>query len=223
MVEAQRRLWFAGIGGAAAGLVAGYLLFGIDRKEPHPTASTSGPTTSASASPASGSAPQTPNTPPRVESPMPGSKPPNAPPSIDPTEMLIILQGRVSQLEKQVTQLGGAPLKAPPNIDDRFKERPLTAALLSALREVGAESRLTALDCTEYPCVAYFDGLTTAEVDALKKTSAASAYAHDRWITFSTVGPDGPYNAAAVFPRDDSTSTSELDNRLRNRVREVAP
>jgi hypothetical protein len=222
MVEAQRRLWFAGIGGTAAGLVAGYLLFGVDRTEPRRVANP-GPATSVSASPSSDIAPQAAHAPPRLDPPIPGSKPPGPPSSIDPTEMLIILQGRVSQLERQVTQLGGAPLKAPPNIDDRFKERTLTSALLSALREIGAASRLTALDCTEYPCVAYFDGLTKAEVDALKKTSAAGAYAQDRWITFSPVGPDGPYNAASVFPKDDPTPTDELGNRLRNRVREAAP
>jgi hypothetical protein len=222
MVRAYSRLWLAALAGIVIGLIGGYLLFGVRR-----AASTSPTSNPAQASPTSASpsanAPQPPHLPPRFEPPTPGEKPPTPPPSIDPTEMLVILQARVSQLERQVTQLGGAPLKAPSNIDDRFKERPLTSALLSALREIGAESRLTALDCTEYPCVAYFDGLTKAEVDALKKTSAAGAYAHDRWITFSPVGPDGPYNAASVFPKDDPTPTDELGNRLRNRVREAAP
>jgi hypothetical protein len=115
------------------------------------------------------------------------------------------------------------PLIPPEHLPDRFSQKAIIEALTSALKETASSAQLSSVDCTEYPCIAYFDSLTAKDLDALKHSTAYGAYAHDRFITFSRVGPDGPYDGVVAMPSNDTNARNDVSARVRFRMGQMLP
>jgi hypothetical protein len=139
------------------------------------------------------------------------------------------VEAKIARLEKELAdaewELGSFrhPLAPPKELADRFSQKAIIEALTAALKEVGSAAQLSSVDCTEYPCIAYFDGLTRKDLDALKQTGAYQAYAHDYFTTMSNTGPDGPYQALVAMPRDDPNPRNDVSARLRFRFGQMLP
>jgi hypothetical protein len=115
------------------------------------------------------------------------------------------------------------PLIPPEHLPDRFSQKAIIEALTTALKETSSSAQLSSVDCTEYPCIAYFDSLTVKDLDALKHSTAYGAYAHDRFITFSRVGPDGPYDGVVAMPSNDTNARNDVSARVRFRMGLMLP
>jgi hypothetical protein len=134
------------------------------------------------------------------------------------TDLMMQLAKVREQLASQAT-----PLSPPPDLPGRFSQPAVIAAITSALKEVGSHAQLTSVDCTEYPCIAYFQGLTDAELMALKQSTAYQSYAHDRFMTIGRAGPDGPYDGLIVWPMNDPNPRDNVRSRLRYRMGQMLP
>ncbi len=98
------------------------------------------------------------------------------------------LEQRVQGLERQLEAIrdAGTPERArvlpPKGIDSRFvDQRQLHAAVWQGLKEMGlADADVTAIDCSEFPCILIGTGLPDFDaMEQLKQTRAFSAYAKD--------------------------------------------
>jgi hypothetical protein len=137
------------------------------------------------------------------------------------------LKAKVLELDKRLTEARmeleeSAPLHPPEQLPDRFSEKALVAALNAALKETGSTAQLTSVDCTEYPCIAYFDSLSSKDLAALKLSAAFRAYAHDGFVNTGK-GPDGPFDGLVALPADDTNPRNDLIARIRFRRGQLPP
>ena len=157
--------------------------------------------------------------------------PPDAHAAVDTASPQIAkLRARIDELDRQLASAKAdlasntAPLTPPDALPERFSQSALVAAATSALRESGSKAELSTVDCTEYPCIVYFRGLSTqADVDALKRTAAYQPYASDHSYTLGRSGPDGPYDAMVEIPRSDPHPRNEMGDRLKFRLGQMLP
>src|SRR5262249_33437677 len=99
----------------------------------------------------------------------------------------------------------------------------LISSLRNAIQEAGIKAQLSSVDCTEYPCIAFFDRLEQSDVDALKRSPAYQPYAKDHFFLLGRSGPDGPFDAISVLPADDAHPRNDVRERLRFRLGQMLP
>jgi len=155
-----------------------------------------------------------------------------------PTVELQRLRARVAELEGRLATGGtpggegdGSTLKRPVNLDARFDQERIRGALNAAFRESGLDGEVTAVDCTEYPCllVGQIKGAEFGpeESDRVAKASALAAYGGDSQVGFGSSTTDKAGNrknvfGVAVFPKaTDDAERQQVQRRLRHRFGEI--
>ena len=118
----------------------------------------------------------------------------------------------------------GTPQTAPANLAPRFTSEALLANLTQALREAGLkDATITSIDCLEYPCIVYGDGMNAREdTGKLEGAPSCAPYAKDLinsfgWSADASGSRAGSHWGLALFPADDSTSPEDMGKRLRYR------
>ncbi len=231
------------LAGFAAGLGAGYLVFARSN------AAHAGPVAERPPGSRSGLAEVAlPARGPAQEAPAPAAPPPAAAvlpaasrfavaspgtrPSVDLGDDLAALKGRLAELEQQLDmerklrrESEGSELRKPGDLPARFSEQAIRDALNRSFKELGFAAEVTAMDCTEYPCIAYGEGFGTREdSERLDKAAALSEYANDAhsvwgWTGKGEEGKATKEFAVAVYPKDDRKARGdELRKRLDYRV-----
>jgi hypothetical protein len=130
------------------------------------------------------------------------------------------MEARVQALEKEVedtkvlvAEAGGKLLKAPPELPDRFKQPVLLEAVRLAFRQVNPRAEVAGIDCSEYPCIAYGNGVKREQLGALKSSLALAGYAQDNVSTFTW----GDTVAVIPTPKNDPNQGDEAEQRILTR------
>ncbi|MDF1562332.1 MAG: hypothetical protein P1V51_04770 [Deltaproteobacteria bacterium] len=124
-----------------------------------------------------------------------------------------------------------ARIPFPDDLPERFAQEPLVRAVSEAL--AGLEGQITAVDCTEFPCIVYADlpghGVPPPlEFKNLMGDPAMAAYAEDSRMHFAYDDTDeegrhlARHTGFAFFPKEPGAEASpaELGERVHKRVRE---
>ena len=121
----------------------------------------------------------------------------------------------------------GQPVPMPDNLDARFKSEALMKSLTAALNETFPGAQVTSIDCSEYPCIAYGEGMGKREdFDKLKGAAAYAPYRDDRaaqygWGTTEDGKPLQRFGMV-VSPKDaPSPSTQDMGKRLNYRIQQM--
>ncbi len=157
---------------------------------------------------------------------------PSAPPTAEDAELRAKLEHTQAQLERvRADRLAdiGAPIAAPPDLDPRFQSDALFKNVTAALRAAGFdEAQVTSVDCSEYPCIVYGEGLSgPGDFDRLAK-APGFAYSDDRltsgaWGAGGSPGaPQQSHFALTPWPRSDTNSAEDVGKRLRYRYQQMA-
>ena len=127
--------------------------------------------------------------------------------------------------EKREVQRAVAPVPPPADLDPKFSEGPLMSAVSHGLRELGFDdAQVMGVDCTEYPCIVYGEGLAGSdELKRLKESSAFADYAKSSSYSFSDSrtnnGVRVEHFGLAVYPNSESKERRKLlSRRLQHRV-----
>jgi hypothetical protein len=238
----MRRLAYL-VTGLAAGLFAGWLLFG------HPADSND--SRSAPAQPASPSASlgSPVISPPSSSGDAGGiagriifrpryTEPPRPEPEVGPpADEVAYLRERVSQLERKAAaedvllrEKEGVPIKAPEHLDARFDQEKVRGAVNAGLKEVGLDGEVTAVDCSEYPCLAVGEikgaSFGREEAGRVGHSAALSAYTGDSRQSLGTSVEDNGHLrnlfGVAVYPKAaDDAEQQQIAKRLHYRFGEI--
>ncbi|WP_123784093.1 hypothetical protein [Corallococcus macrosporus] len=134
------------------------------------------------------------------------------------------------QTERELRVLDqGEPVPAPPSLDARFQEAALVQSIEKALAQAGFEdASVSSIDCTEYPCIVYGEGMGGREdFERLSETSAFSDYRTDRqqafgWRMGGKDTPEKRYFGLAMYSRDEAPQRQEaLNRRIQYRSRQM--
>jgi len=148
------------------------------------------------------------------------------------------LRQQLSQLEKKlavegalVQQKQGVPIKAPEHLDPRFDQESVRSAVNAGLKEAGFDGEVTAVDCSEYPCLAVGElkgsRFGPDESERLTKSSAMTGYSGDSKLSFGSSSDrngQGTRNlfGIAMYPKSaDPAEQQQIDKRLRYRFDEM--
>jgi hypothetical protein len=123
----------------------------------------------------------------------------------------------------------GRPLSPPASLPARFDSETLRRRVEEALRQAGFErAQVTSVDCTEYPCIVYGEGMGRREdFEKAKETPAFAPYRDDGrmafgWSGSSADGPSTQHFGLAVFPDGERAARGdELGKRVDHRVRQM--
>jgi hypothetical protein len=134
------------------------------------------------------------------------------------------IEARVQALEKEVddtkalvAEAGGKLLKAPPELPDRFKQPVMLEAVRLAFRQVNPRAEVAGIDCAEYPCIAYGNGVKREQLGALKSSLALAGYAQDNVSTFTW----GDTVAVIPTPKNDPNQGDEAEQRILTRFHQM--
>jgi hypothetical protein len=152
------------------------------------------------------------------------------------------LQGRVRELSKRLDEEDqirrrsqGDPLAPPADLDDKYAEDTLLEAFRSAIASLETPLQITAIDCTEYPCILFGDAPggedLTATFDRLYQQPALSAYGDDTaranmlWQRLerndSGEEVESGHFAVSLFPASDRDERGEtIQRRMQHRTQE---
>lgn len=147
------------------------------------------------------------------------------------------LRARVAELEHKLevarqleTAEWGEPIQAPSDLDERFDQDVLRANFEAALKAAGfADAHVTSVDCTEYPCILYGEGMGSREdFSKLASTEDLAPYRGDDRMAwgFYSAGTDGgspkPRFGVAYYPEQTSKEAkAAMSKRLDYRFRQM--
>ncbi|HCF57543.1 MAG TPA: hypothetical protein DFS52_06065 [Myxococcales bacterium] len=135
-------------------------------------------------------------------------------------ERLAQLEERVRAETRQRREAVGEPVTPPENLDRRFGQEAVVAAVNSALRDIGLRGEVTAADCAEYPCLVIGEAAEPFDRDrsqALRASDAFRPYGEDRTLGFGISVGEGRKHVfgLAVFARVHGEAE---EARIRKRV-----
>lgn len=97
------------------------------------------------------------------------------------------LRAEVARLTKELAverarreSVEGKPIPFPAEVPERHTEKGLMTSVRAALAEMKVSGDVTAIDCTEYPCIASVRVQGKLDIDRFLKTPALAAYAGDQ-------------------------------------------
>jgi hypothetical protein len=130
------------------------------------------------------------------------------------------LQASLDKLKGEADPLFVPPLTRPPNLAPRFEEKPLTQAAMDLFHEINPKAEVTAVDCTEYPCIVYGTGLTIDQAKSIKSRAGFQAYRDDH----GSIGmmTDDTFSFWVV-PNDDPNPFGAIDQRASVRINAMFP
>lgn len=151
------------------------------------------------------------------------------------------LEGRLSIEEEMRQEREGLPVESPDDLEELYKKDALLGAFQSAIAEGDLPAQVTAVDCTEYPCIVFGEavgekGRAWAEkvrfMDQLMKHPALSPYADDAsqrisvWRQQEDDENGEPTSSTAfgvsLYPKsDENLRGPEINKRVDYRVGEV--
>jgi hypothetical protein len=228
--------------GCLAGLAAGYLLFSTHSEKDPPAAVERAP----APSPVSAIIPAPPAPTAAAKGPAPvlgSATPPPAPAAgaiggqVPPEDDPDVLRERIAKLQAELKvqqQLlqdhEGTVPKAPDGLAARFTEGPVRTAVEKALKEAGlVGAQVSSVDCTEYPCIVYAEGMGGREdSEKLLKAPALGDYKDDGKLTSCSVmaakaGADKRFCALSFTPKDDTEANrAAVAKRMHYRVDQMA-
>jgi len=124
------------------------------------------------------------------------------------------LQKSLEKLKAEADPLVVPPLTRPANLAPRFEERALTEAAMDLVHEINPKAEVTAVDCTEYPCIVYGTGLTIDQAKSIKSAAAFQAYQDDH----GSMGMMNDTFSFWVVPKDDPNPFDAIDQRSSVRI-----
>lgn len=108
------------------------------------------------------------------------------------------LRAEVARLTKELTAerklretVEGKPTPFPSEVAERHTEKGLMTSVRAALAEMKLGGDVSAIDCTENPCLASAHVQGNVDIDRLLKTPALAAYAKDQPAYSASGFPDG--------------------------------
>lgn len=172
---------------------------------------------------------------PAVFLPPPTALPANAPVELVTAEnarlrdQLAAVQGKLAMEFKATAAEHGEPVAPPRDLPPRFAPEQLRAAVTDALREAGfAGAQVTSIDCTEYPCIVYGEGMSSREeFEKLEKADALRPYADDShnsmgWGRKGEGGKQTQQFGMAVYAKSgDGDAGAGLRKRVGYRARQM--
>ncbi len=117
------------------------------------------------------------------------------------------LQKSLDKLKAEADPLVVPPLTRPANLAPRFEEKALTQAAMDLVHEINPSAEVTAVDCTEYPCIIYGTGLTIDQAKSIKSAAAFQAYKDDH----GSMGMMNDTFSFWVVPKDDPNPFDAID------------
>jgi hypothetical protein len=124
------------------------------------------------------------------------------------------LQVSLDKLKAEADPLVVPPLTRPANLPSRFEEKALTRAAMDLVHEINPTAEVTAVDCTEYPCIIHGTGFTVEQAKSIKSAAALRAYSDDH----GSVGVANNTFSFWVVPKDDPNSLDAIDQRTSVRI-----
>jgi hypothetical protein len=132
------------------------------------------------------------------------------------------LRGQIQDLQKSLDKLKvqadplvvPPPLPRPGNLAPRFEEEALTQAAMDLVHEISPKAEVTAVDCTEYPCIVYGTGLTIDQAKSIKGRASFQAYQDDH----GSIGVENGTFSFWVVPKDDPNPLDAIDQRASVRM-----
>jgi hypothetical protein len=124
------------------------------------------------------------------------------------------LQKSLDKLKAAADPLAVSPLTRPANLEPRFEEKALTQAAMQMVHEINPKAEVTAVDCTEYPCIVYGTGLTIDQAKSIKSAEAIQAYKGDH----GSMGMINDTFSFWVVPKDDPNPLDAVDQRTSVRI-----
>jgi hypothetical protein len=129
------------------------------------------------------------------------------------------LRAEVAKLREELAKerarrerVEGAPVPFPAEPAERHGEQGLMTAVRLALAELKIGGDVTAVDCSENPCLASVRVPGVVDIDKLRATAALKAYAED-----------SPVWSASSFPEGENVLVLGFTERLQIRVEEDDP
>ncbi len=108
------------------------------------------------------------------------------------------LRAEVARLTKELAvekqrreSAEGKPIPFPADVPERHTEKGLMTSVRAALAELKLGGDVTAIDCTEYPCLASVRVQGAFDLERFLKAPALTAYAGDQPAYSATSFPDG--------------------------------
>lgn len=141
-------------------------------------------------------------------------------------QRLAQVTAQLENVERQRAQLEGKAATKPANLLPRYEQEPLQRAFDAALKELGMNATVTSMDCTEYPCIVYGQGMGgRADFEKLDQSKAMSDYASSNSMKWMWTGPgaDGRptrFFGVSILPKDGPYSWDD-DKRINFRVDEM--
>ena len=151
------------------------------------------------------------------------ASPPPAP-ALVPTEV-DTLKRRINELEQKLVYAIGKERPFPADLDPRYTQEPLRKAFDSALKSAGFDGQVTAVDCSEYPCIVFGDGFGgPGDMKRLQAVNAFKDYEKANWRVYGwnteakTAG-ERFFGAAVLAPGENMDD--EMTRRLKVRIDEM--
>lgn len=159
-------------------------------------------------------------------------------PVVAALEEVEVLRQQVAALEsklkaEQVTREleAGKPIPKPKVVPDRHQPDSLRRAFLASLKEAGFSGDVTAIDCSEFPCIVFGYGFgDRGDAEKLKATASFAGYRDDSIHSFgwslSARDPTQRFAGMAVMSKEDEEQAKRdgysLSQRLRVRMEALA-
>jgi hypothetical protein len=86
-------------------------------------------------------------------------------------------------------------------------------AVRQAFRQVNPNAVVTGVDCAEYPCIAYGNGVKPDQLDALRNSLALAGYGQDNLKAFTW----GDAVAVIPTPKSDPNLSEQSEQRILTR------
>jgi len=128
------------------------------------------------------------------------------------------LQQSLNKLKAEADPLFVPPLTRPANLAPRFEEQALTRAAMDVIHEINPKAEVTAVDCTEYPCIIYGTGLTIDQGKSIKSAAAFQPYQDDH----GSMAMVNDTFSLWVVPNDDPNPLDAIDQRSSVRIRAMS-
>jgi hypothetical protein len=119
------------------------------------------------------------------------------------------LQASLDRLKAEADPLVVPPLPRPANLAPRFQEKALTQAAMELVREINPTAEVTAVDCTEYPCIVYGSGFTIDQAKSIRSAAAFEPYRDDH----GNIGVSNNTFSFWMVPKDDPNPLDAIDQR----------